>query len=565
MISAVITRFEDLPYRRVEFEALSQGLRRARLHLRLAMSAASAAQAVQDMQAQLRHYKTQATLARIRHDLRTDDAFYAAEQDYYDETDAKVTQQVQVFYSTLLNSVYRQDLEQQLGSLIFRKARNLREMIQNSVVTDIAEENRLATAYSQRMSAAVIEVDGKKRTLAELEPLQESASRMVRQNAQHALALWLQQQRPELDKIYGDMVTVRTRISRKLGMSTFSELGYKRMERFDIARGQVESLRQAVLRYIVPLTREIRRLQKHRLNLEHLLYFDLPCLFPEGNPKPQVSTAELPQATARIMAELTGRAPSFLHRMQEGGYLDIAPRAQKAQGGYCETLLEHTQPFILMNAGGTADDAMTLIHESGHAYASLRSLPGLPLLEYLDPTLETCEIHSTAMEYLSYPHLDQIFGEQADHVRLLHMTQALLFLPYGCMVDEFQHLVYDQPKLTAEQRHAAWRDLERLYQPDLDYGDEPFYRDVCAWMKKQHIFVAPFYYIDYVIAQLASLDIWQTARRSPSLAWQRYDKLCSLGGRDTFAGLISQAGLASPFELDTIKKVAYAAADFLDL
>jgi M3 family oligoendopeptidase len=565
MINTEATRFEELPYKRVEFEQFAHSLRRIRLRLRLAMSAASANQAVQDMQALLRHYRTQSALARIRHDLRTDDPFYAAEQDYYDETDAKVTQQVQVFYSTMLNSVYRQDLEKQLGSLIFRKARNLREITQNSVVADVGEENRLASSYTQLMSAAAVDLEGKRLTLAELEPLQEASERQVRQTAQHALALWLAQQRPSLDKIFDDLVAVRTRISHRLGMATFTELGYKRMERFDISRGQVESLRQAVIRYVVPLTREIRRLQKHRLNLEHLLYFDLPCLFPAGNPKPQVSTSELPQGTAGIMAELTGRSPSFLQRMLEGGSIDIEPRPHKAQGGYCETLLEHNRPFILMNAGGTADDAMTLIHESGHAYASLRSLPGLPLLEYHDPTLETCEIHSTAMEYLSYPHLGRIFDEQADSMRLMHLTAALLFLPYGCMVDEFQHIVYDQPKLTGEQRHAAWRELERIYQPDLDYGDEAFYRDGCAWMKKQHIFVAPFYYIDYVIAQIAALDIWQTARRSPDLAWQRYDKLCGLGGRDTFASLLSQAEVASPFDLDTIKKVAYAAADFLDL
>ena len=208
---------------------------------------------------------------------------------------------------------------------------------------------------------------------------------------------------------------------------------------------------------------------------------------------------------------------------------------------------------------------MVLMHECGHAYAALRSFKHTDLLEYHQPTLETCEIHSTALEYLSYPHLDAFFGPAGQEAALLHMTESLLFLPYGCMVDEFQHRIYDEPTLTPADRNQVWLELEHRYQPDLDYDGAPFFSEGRAWQKKEHIFNSPFYYIDYVLAQLTALDIWSTSRKHPDRAWKKYDALCEAGGHGTFLELLEKAGLASPFEPDTIKRLAYAVCDFLAL
>lgn len=557
--------FDQLIYKRADYETIVNTLRRSRLRLRLAPNIGSASQAIQDMQGIMRNYHSQAALARIRHDRQTDDPFYTAEQDYYDQTDAQVTQLTQLFYTTMLGSHHRKELEQQFGSLIFRKAMNLREIIKPAAVEDLSEENRLSSAYMQKMSDALIQLDGHDYTVSQLEPLQESPDRLIRKKAHEAQADWLDKQSEELDQLFEQLVSVRTRISRKLGYATFTELGYKRMERFDYKRSQVESLRQSVVRYIVPITREIRHLQRRRLNLEHLKYYDLPCLFPSGNPTLVIPPEELPLQAELALGKITRQEPSFFKSMIDGGFLDLESRANKAPGGYCSTVFSAGMPFILMNANGTAQDAATLLHEAGHAYASHRSLADLNLLEYHSPTLETCEIHSTALEYLSYPQMDRFFGVEAENYTMMHMTEALLFIPYGCMVDEFQHIIYDQPRLTPAERHQVWRDLENTYMPDLDYGQEPFYVKGGAWQKKGHIYVAPFYYIDYVLAQLVALDLWQLSRKSPDKAWRRYDKLCSLGGRETFLKLLAGAELESPFESGLIKRLAYAACDFLDL
>jgi M3 family oligoendopeptidase len=565
MVNSQNLHFDRLPYQRIDFDQLATSMRRARLHLRLAFSSGAALMAVEEMQSLLRHYYNQATLARIHHDQQTKDPFYAAEAAFYDETDAKVTQLTQVFYSTLLGSAHRTELETQLGGLIFRKAQNLREIMQATVTEDTAEENRLASAYQQRMSAALINMHGQSLAISQLEPLQQSPDRLVRQNVQQALAEWLQTQSEGLDQLFDQLVAVRTRISRKLGMATFTELGYKRLERFDISRSQMENLRQAIIRYIVPLTREIRRLQKHRLKLEHLYYFDFPCLFPEGNPRLIVSTRALPETAAQVMTHITGRDPSFLQPIIDGGFMDIAARPGKTQGRRFSVLPDFNLPFISMNASGISLDVASLMHEAGHAFARLRSLRDGDLLESQRPPAIAREIQSTTMEFLTYPFMDHFFGDSAEDYTSLHMTTALLFLPIGCLVDEFSHSVYDQPRLTSSQRLEIWRELEKTYLPDLDYADEPFYAVGRAWQNIESIFTKPFSYFDDVVAQLTALEIWQQAQHSPDLAWQRYDKLCSLGGRDTFTNLLSQAELESPFDISTVKKVAFAAANFLDL
>ena len=170
------------------------------------------------------------------------------------------------------------------------------------------------------------------------------------------------------------------------------------------------------------------------------------------------------------------------------------------------------------------------------------------------------------MEFMSYPFMEMFYGEKAEQYRELHMTQALLFLPYGCMVDEYQHIVYDDPDMTPEQRHQVWKDLEKKYQPFNNYGDQmPFHEMGGAWMKKDHIFTTPFYYIDYCLSQICALELWDESRVDMKSALAKYNDLCSMGGSDTFLSLLKSARLESPFNTDVIKRLAYSTAEFLNL
>ncbi|MGI6334055.1 MAG: M3 family metallopeptidase [Saccharofermentanales bacterium] len=557
--------FDRLKYQRVDFEYVAGELRRTRLRLRLASTPLAAEQAVYDMQAALRLYRTHSALARIRHDLRSDDPYYAGEQAYYDQADAQISLQVQSFYTTLLNSRHRADLEAKFGRLIIRKAENLKDIIRPAAVENVAEENRLQSAYQQMVSTATVVVDSQILPLTGLGPLLQSPDRITRALAHRAETDWYQDHSEDLDDLFDQLVNARSTLSRKVGFRSFADLAYRRLERFDYSRVEVETLRRSVVRYIVPLTSEIRYLQRRRLGLDRLYYYDLPCYLPSGNPRVLLPLDHWPAACEQILAEIAQKRLSFFQDLINRSFFDLGVRANKVPGSSCSTIINAGLPFILMNASGTACDVSTLFHTAGHAYGVAQGLKDVTLLEYLQPASDVGEIHATAMEYLSYPYLEMFFGNDALDYTMMHMSEVLLMLPYWCMVDEFQHAVYDRANLTASERRQIWRELQGIYQPDLDYDQEPYHAEGNAWQKDVHIYVAPFHSFDYVLSHLAALDIWQVSLNAPDDAWRMYEKLCGLGGRDTFAGLLEKSDIASPFDHDTIKRLAYAASNFLDL
>ena len=557
--------FQDLVYERPSIDEFRECVLRVRLRIMTAHTTSVVETALIEFQKELSHFETCAGLCMIRHDLNTLDPFYLDELTYYEEALAVVSDLSSGLYSLLLSSKISDALKERLGSMIFLKAQNRRETISSEIIYDIASETSLQNEYSQILSESVVSYNGEEYTLSMMEPFLESTDRDVRKTAQLAVSEYYSSQKECFDQIFDKMVAIRTDMARKLKYNDFVTLGYKRMERYDYTPQMVKEFREFVVKYIVPVTVEIRRLQKERLDVDVLKYYDLPNLFASGNPKPKIDIDKLPGAASLMFQKIFEKVPSFYDVLEAHGFTDLISRKSKSTGGYCETLLDYGIPFIFMNANGLADDVSTLIHESGHAYAAIRSVDSSPFIECLSPTLETCEIHSTAMEYLSYPDLDLFFGENADEYRQLHMTQSLLFLPYGCMVDEFQHIVYENPLLTVDERHAAWRNLEHKYQPFLDYDGIDFYENGGAWQKKGHIFTDPFYYIDYCLAQVVALQIWDISRINPKKALLMYDQLCMEGGNGTFLELLEKAGLSSPFSSDVLKRVAYRSCDYLNL
>ncbi|MBR3143493.1 MAG: M3 family oligoendopeptidase, partial [Clostridiales bacterium] len=403
--------------------------------------------------------------------------------------------------------------------------------------------------------------------LSLIQPYLQSTDRTVRRESHIALDRYYMSRKETYDKIYDDLVNVRTAAAQKLGYSNFTELGYKRMERYDYTREDVAAFRDNIKKYIVPLTQQIRKLQQERLGVDRLMFHDLPCLFAEGNPTPVVSKDTYEEAAGQFFRTMFGATPSFFDVLSEHGYTDLLSRPVKSTGGYCMYLEDYCIPFIFMNGNGTFDDVATVVHEGGHAYAALQGAESSPFVECLSPTLETCEIHSTSMEYMSYPFMDIFYGKQAEQYCELHMTDGLLFLPYGCMVDEFQHIIYDNPHMTPDERHEIWKMLEQTYQPFINYdeNDTPFHALGGAWMKKDHIFTTPFYYIDYCLSQICALELWDESRTDIKEALEKYNTLCQLGGSDTFLNLIKRSGLESPFKLDVIKRLAFKCASFLNL
>ena len=565
--SSSVPDFRDLKYTRPDLDKFTEIIKNARLRLMTAKTIEAADEALGEYEIAISSFDTQYALCQILHDLDTSNEFYNDEIEFFDEASARVQELSSALLSGLLTSPCAESLKAKYGPMIFRKAKNQKEIISSEIIDDLTEESRLENEYSQKQSEAEIPFKKKNLNLSLIQPYLQSTDRNVRRESHIALDRYYMSRKETYDKIYDDLVNVRTAAAQKLGYSNFTELGYKRMERYDYTREDVAAFRDNIKKYIVPLTQQIRKLQQERLGVDRLMFHDLPCLFAEGNPTPVVSKDTYEEAAGQFFRTMFGATPSFFDVLSEHGYTDLLSRPVKSTGGYCMYLEDYCIPFIFMNGNGTFDDVATVVHEGGHAYAALQGAESSPFVECLSPTLETCEIHSTSMEYMSYPFMDIFYGKQAEQYCELHMTDGLLFLPYGCMVDEFQHIIYDNPHMTPDERHEIWKMLEQTYQPFINYdeNDTPFHALGGAWMKKDHIFTTPFYYIDYCLSQICALELWDESRTDIKEALEKYNTLCQLGGSDTFLNLIKRSGLESPFKLDVIKRLAFKCASFLNL
>jgi M3 family oligoendopeptidase len=542
--------FKQLTYQRPDMAQVENLLRRARLRLRLAMNPDSAFSAFDDMQEVQKNYRMAAALARIRSGMPATASEYAAEAVFFDQADVQFDHQLQQFYAAMLSTRHRPALEGKYGRQLFRKADSFRSVFQPEVMHDLLREKELVHEYGKWLKL-------------EPDPTLEDPDRLLRRQAHLALDAHLSGLSGQLDELFVQLVHCRKQLATKLGFASFSDLACRRLERFDYGREQLETVRSAVLRYIVPLTREVRHLQRRRLKVEHLAWYDLPCLLPESNQQLLMGDGELVSLVDDVLVKLCGQSPSVVRQMHDGGYLTVET-GKPGQSGLLCTLLPQTFPHLVIPFTKTGRDAAMLLQTSGLACALTRCKEPLDILEYL-PAPEIRLLAGHAMGYLAMPHLEPAFGTGHDDYVLLQLTEALLAMPQDCLVDEFEHKIYETGDLDAGQMNQLWQELERKYVPDLDYEQAPFFTSGRGWQAQPQLWQAPHSRINRVLAQLTALDLWRVSQSNPAAAWRHYDKLCTLGGSDETLGLLQQAGLASPFDPDSIKKAAYAVCDTLAL
>ncbi len=326
------------------------------------------------------------------------------------------------------------------------------------------------------------------------------------------------------------------------------------MMRNDYGREQVEAFREQVKKVYVPFAEELHEKRRQRLGLDHLYYYDEQLYFQEGNPAPSGTPEEILKGGLTMYRELSPETKEFMEYMMENELFDVLGKKNKQSGGYMEYLPEFHSSFVFANFNGTSGDIDVITHECGHAFQGHISGSD-PILEHNDITMETAEIHSMSMEFFTEPWMEKFFGKRADDYRKMHLEDSIIFIPYGCMVDEFQHVVYEHPEYTPAQRKQAWRELEKVYKPHLDYEGDEFLESGGYWQFQHHIYSLPFYYIDYCLAQSCALAYkgWMDENREE--AWKSYLKLCKLSASDFYTGLLKQVGLACPFEEGYMEKL----------
>lgn len=498
--------------------------------------------------------ETMGTLAQVRHSMDTNDPFYDAENDYFDENQPRMQALSTQFYQALVKSPFRSELEQSWGKQLFRLAEMTVKTFHPVILADLQKENKLASDYDRLIASAKIDFEGEERNLAQMGPFLTSPDREMRKRAYAARYNFFIEHQDELDEIYDGLVKTRTELARKLGYKTFTELGYLRLSRSDYNAEMVANFRKQVEEFIVPVATALRERQKERIGVDALRYYDEGFKFPSGNPKPHGDPDWIVDKGKRMYMELSPETDEFFTVMTDNHLMDLVSKKGKNAGGYCTGLGKYKVPFIFSNFNATFGDVTVLTHEAGHAFQSYSSRH-FELPEYGFPTMESAEIHSMSMEFFTWPWMDLFFEEETEKFKFMHLADALQFIPYGVAVDEFQHFVYENPDVSPRERRAAWRRIEKKYLPHRNYEGNDYLESGAFWHQQGHIFGVPFYYIDYTLAQICAFQFWKKANEDRERAWRDYLNLCKQGGSKSFLELVQTANLISPFETGCVESV----------
>jgi M3 family oligoendopeptidase len=555
--------FENYTYERPNLEDIRAKFDVALDRFKNAGSAAEQCEAMNEINQLRNNLDTMFNLVYIRHSIDTNDEFYKQEQDYMDELQPEVEGLVTKYYQALVDSKYRQELEDKWGPQLFALAEGQLKTFKPEIVPLLQKENRLSSEYTKLIASAKINFEGEERTLAQLEPFAQSTDREMRKRANEAKFGFLAEHESELDRIYDELVKVRTEIAQTLGYKNFVELGYYRMMRTDYNAEMVANFRSQVKEAIVPIATKLKKRQADRLGLEQLKYYDEDFIFQTGNAVPKGSPEWIIANGQKMYEELSRETGEFFRFMQENNLMDLVAKKGKASGGYCTFIENYKAPFIFSNFNGTSGDIGVLTHEAGHAF-QVYSSRHFDIPEYYWPTYEACEIHSMSMEFFTWPWMELFFQEDTDKYKFFHLSDALLFLPYGVSVDEFQHWVYENPEASPKERKEKWREIEKKYLPHKDYDGNAYLENGGFWQRQGHIYNSPFYYIDYTLAQICAFQFWKRSREDREAAWADYVKLCKLGGSMSFTKLVAAANLISPFEQGCVESVAGEIENWLD-
>ncbi len=555
--------FKDYEYKRPELEEMKTNFHGLLSKLKEASTLEEQNSIIEDLNTIRNNYSTQANLVYIRASIDTHDEFYQKERDYLDETGPEVEELITEYYKILVASPFRKELEEKWGSQLFDLAEFQIKAFSPEVIGLMQKENKLSSDYSKLVASAQVEFEGEIYTLAQLGKFTESTDRETRKKAREASASFFSDNEEKFDDIYDQLVKTRHEIATKLGYKNFVELGYIRMNRIDYDAAMVKNFRDQVKEFIVPLTTKLYERQAKRIGVEKLKFYDEPLNFLTGNATPQGSPEWIIENGKKMYEELSPETAEFFQFMIDRDLMDLVAKKGKEAGGYCTFIEDYDSPFIFSNFNGTSGDIDVLTHEAGHAFQvySSRNI-GIP--EYLWPTYESAEIHSMSMEFFTWPWMELFFKDQTEKYKFAHLSSGLQFLPYGVAVDEFQHVVYENPEMTPKERKTAWREIEKAYLPHRDYDGNSYYENGGFWHRQGHIFGSPFYYIDYTLAQICAFQFWKRSRENHEEAWKDYLHLCSLGGSKSFTKLVEEANLISPFEDGCVESVIGTIEEYLN-
>lgn len=503
------------------------------------------------------------TLAYIRNSIDTRDEFYEKEVEAFDEILPRFSELRNKLQNIRLNSKFREEFEEKFGATITKIDELQKDIFKPEIMEDRVKESKLSQEYQKLMGTAEFEFNGEKHNLSSISPYYESLDRNERKEVQETVTAWRKEHTEDLDRIYDELVKTRHDIATKLGFDSYIDVAYRSFGRTDWDRNDAKKYRELIKKYIVPLAQKYYKEQSERIGIENMQYYDLPLKFLSGNPKPIGGVDKLVRSAQNMYKELSDETEEFFNKMVENNMMHLNSQPGKAPGGYMTDLPVTKLPFIFANFNGTSHDADVLTHEAGHAFQGYLVRDMYPS-ENKSAPMEIMETHSMSMEFFTYPWMESFFGEDTEKYYYNHIVSAIQFLPYGASIDEFQEWVYDNPKASPKERNQKFREIQKEYNPEINYEENPYLDEGRRWQVQMHVYQSPFYYLDYTIAQLNAFQFFVLNMENHEDAWNRYVELAKMGGKYGTKGTIEKSGLSNPFEEETFKMIVPKLEEYLE-
>jgi M3 family oligoendopeptidase len=551
--------FDTIAYVRPDYEQMKKVWEEAAESIRTAKSYEDVKAVMQKEEETSTHLMTMSYICYIRNTLDTTDAFYEQELAYNQNTYPTIMEAGIAYQKALLESPFAKDLEAEYGKELLVSAQRSVDSFNPKLVPFMQKESALTTRYQKLMATAQIPFQGKVYNLYGIQKFFEHPDRNVRKAAFAAYSGFYHENEPEMEEILDQLVRVRNEMGQALGYENFIPLGYQQQGRSDYGQKEVEAFREQVREEIVPLCEKLYLAQAKRIGVQEIKAFDEKFIFPDGNAEPAGDDDYMIEQARIMYHDMSPETGEFIDFMIDHKLMDLKNKANKASTGYMMSLPEYKAPYVFSCFNHTIFDMQVLSHELGHAFAGYQAMRHQPITAYYSESTDIAEIHSMSMEQFAYPYAEQFFGKDADKFRFAHLQEAITFVPFGVAVDEFQHIMYANPDLTPKERTYEWHKLEEKYMPWRKYEDDEFMDRGGYWYHKLHIFLYPFYYINYTLTTMGAMEFKKRYEEDRDTAWKDYLNLCNAGGSKSYLELLKVANLSVPFEKGSVKKaISYA-------
>lgn len=487
-------------------------------------------------------------------------------QEYIGEIEPKIKPHAFNILQMLAENQHANELDSGTYGNVLRRAKNRVEIFRKENIPLQTEGQKLNNDYQKVVGAAMVEFEGKEYTLPQMNKFLEVNERSRRETAYMGIWNRFLKDSDEYDRIYDELIKLRTQMAKNAGFETYRELRFRELERFDYGTKESVEFQDAIAEIVVPLVDEIHENRKELLGVDTLRPWDLNVDPKNRKPlTPFENGKELAQKCRMAFDKVDTRLGSYFDVLIDNNLLDLDSRKGKAPGGYMCGFEERRVPFIFMNAAGVQRDVTTLLHEGGHAFHTI-ACRNHDIGMNRDYPIEFAEVASMSMELLAGTFLAVFYAEDEEtkRARKNHLVGVITIIPWIATIDAFQHWIYTHPEHTHEERTKAWVEIyDRFRGNVVDMSGLDKHREN-RWMRQLHLFGYPFYYIEYGIAQLGALQVWRNYKINPSKAVEDYLHGLSLGGSKPLPDLFNATGIKFDFSRGMLQELMDMVKEELD-